>query len=173
MNGEAGAGAAERVRAGADTLHVVFKVGGPHYVLPAKDVLHIEAFEGATAVPGAPPWVVGIVQVRRRVIPVVDLRARFGLPEVERTLGARVVVVQDGARVVGLLADGAREVVHLPADAFRPPPEMIAEQARGFVKAVAEIGKRLVMLLDVHRVVGTDIPGAASPGAIEDGQDGE
>ena len=174
MSGGVQGSARAREFARAEALHVVFRVGASEYVLPATDVLHMEAWEGATAVPGAPPWVAGIVQVRRRVIPVVDLRVRFGLPPTERTLGARVLVVQDGARVVGLLADGAREVVHLPPDGFRPPPEIIAEQAQGFVKAVAEAGKRLVMLLDVHRVVGTDMPGADGPeSSSEDVQDGE
>lgn len=61
-------------------LHVVFKVDGAEYVLPAADVLQMESFTGATPVPGAAPHVAGLVQVRGRVIPVVDARLRFGLP---------------------------------------------------------------------------------------------
>lgn len=145
------------------TLHVLFRVGESEYVLPATDVLHMEAFEGATPVPGTAEWVAGLVQVRRRVVPVVDLRRRFGLLPVEATLQSRVIVVQDGLRTVGLLADSAREVVHVAADAFRPPPEVVAERAAGFVDAVAQVGKRLVMRLDVHRVVGTEDLGATAP----------
>ncbi len=141
------------------TLHVLFRVGGSDYVVPATAVLHMEAYEGATPVPGTPPWVVGLVQVRRRVVPVVDLRHRFGLPPLEHGLGARIVVVQDGTRVVGLLADSAREVVHLGPEDFQPPPEVVVEQAEGFVKAVAHDDKRLLMWMDVHRVVGTEALG--------------
>ena len=70
----------------------------------------MESFAGATPVPGAPPYVAGLVQVRGRVVPVVDLRARFGLPAAEPTLDTRIVVAQHGERTVGLLVDSAREV---------------------------------------------------------------
>lgn len=144
------------------TLHVLFKVGETDYVLPATRVLHMDAYEGATSVPGTVPWVTGLVQVRGRVIPVVDLRIRFGLGAHTPSLQSRVLVVQDEDRVVGLLADSSREVVHLGEDAFKKPPALVSEQAQGFVSAVAHAGTRLVMLIDVHRVVGTDaLPTAA------------
>jgi purine-binding chemotaxis protein CheW len=139
-------------------LHVVFKVDGAEYALPAADVVQMESFTGATPVPGAPPHVAGLVQVRGRVIPVVDARARFGLPPVERTLDSRVVVGQLGARAVGLLVDSAREVLKLDPAQVKPPPPLVVEGARGFVKAVAQVGPRLVMLIDFPRVVGEEAP---------------
>lgn len=135
-------------------LHVVFKVAGAEYALPASEVVQMESFTGATPVPGAPPHVAGLVQVRGRVVPVVDARARFGLPATERTLDSRVVVGQLGARTVGLLVDSAREVLKLAPEQVKPPPPMVVEQARGFVKAVAQVGPRLVMLIDFPRVIG-------------------
>lgn len=135
-------------------LHVLFKVDGAEYVLAASDVLQMESFTTATRVPGTPAYVAGLVQIRGRVVPVVNLRARFGLPHVEPSLDTRVVVVQQGARIVGLLVDSAREVLSIPPEAFRPPPEVVAEQASGFVKAVAQVGGRLVMLIDEGRVIG-------------------
>ncbi|WP_426755569.1 chemotaxis protein CheW [Myxococcus sp. Y35] len=137
-------------------LHVVFKVDGAEYVLPAADVLQMESFTGATPVPGAAPHVAGLVQVRGRVIPVVDARARFGLPPVERSLDSRVVVAQLGDRVVGLLVDSAREVLKLEPQQLRPPPPLVVEGAHGFVKAVAQVGPRLVMLIDFPRVIGEE-----------------
>ncbi|ABF85986.1 putative chemotaxis protein CheW [Myxococcus xanthus DK 1622] len=137
-------------------LHVVFKVDGAEYVLPAADVLQMESFTGATPVPGAAPHVAGLVQVRGRVIPVVDARLRFGLPPVERTLDSRVVVAQLGSRVVGLVVDSAREVLKLDPQQLKPPPPLVVEGARGFVKAVAQVGPRLVMLIDFPRVIGEE-----------------
>ncbi|NOJ81048.1 chemotaxis protein CheW [Myxococcus xanthus] len=137
-------------------LHVVFKVDGAEYVLPAADVLQMESFTGATPVPGAAPHVAGLVQVRGRVIPVVDARLRFGLPPVERTLDSRVVVAQLGGRVVGLVVDSAREVLKLEPQQLKPPPPLVVEGARGFVKAVAQVGPRLVMLIDFPRVIGEE-----------------
>jgi purine-binding chemotaxis protein CheW len=139
-------------------LHVVFRVDQGEYVLPASSVLHMESFSGATRVPGAPAHVVGLVQVRSRVLPVVDLRLRFGLPAREPSLDSRILVVQQGARVVGLLADSAREVLRIEPTQFHPPPELVLEQAAGFVTQVAEIGKRLVMLIDSGKVIGEEPP---------------
>ncbi|KFE62382.1 chemotaxis protein CheW [Hyalangium minutum] len=138
------------------SLHVVFKVAGAEYAIPASEVLQMESFTGATPVPGAPAHVAGLVQVRGRVVPVVDARARFGLPPVERTLDSRVVVGQLGSRIVGLLVDSAREVLKLAPDQVQPPPQLVAEQAQGFVKAVARVGPRLVMLIDFPRVIGEE-----------------
>ena len=141
-------------------LHVVFHVAGNDYALPASEVLHMESFTGAVRVPGTRPYVAGLMQTRSRVVPVVDLRARFGLPAAEPTLDSRVVVVQHGPRVVGLLVDRAREVLHIESDQFRPPPEVIREQAEGFVTSVAQAGPRLVMMIDFAKVIGEEIPDA-------------
>ncbi|HEX2568513.1 MAG TPA: chemotaxis protein CheW [Polyangia bacterium] len=135
-------------------LHVVFRVGDSEYVLAASDVLQMESYNGAVKVPGTAPYVAGLLQVRGRVVPIVDLRARFGLEPVERTLDTRVVVVQSGERTVGLLVDSAREVLRLSGEQLRPPPEVLAHQGQGFVKSVAQAGERLVMLIDFHKVIG-------------------
>jgi purine-binding chemotaxis protein CheW len=140
-------------------LHILFKVGNGDYVLPAADVLQMESFTSATQVPGAASYVAGLVQIRGKVIPVIDLRARFGLPAIARTLDSRVVVVQSGERQVGLLADSAREVLRLDADAFRPPPEVVAAQSSGFVDSVAQAGSRIVMRIDFEKVIGQDALG--------------
>jgi purine-binding chemotaxis protein CheW len=138
------------------TLHVTFRVGSADYVLPAAQVLHLESYHTATHVPGAPAHVAGLVQVRGRVVPVVDLRARFGLPPIERTIDHRVVIVQVGTRVVGLLVDSAREVLQLDETGFERPPEMIERHSRGFVTAVAMVAKRLFLLIDVPRIIGEE-----------------
>jgi purine-binding chemotaxis protein CheW len=119
-----------------------------------------ESYTGATPVPGTPKYVSGLAQIRRRVVPVLDLRLRFGLNAIEPTLDSRVVVVQCAGRTVGLLADGAREVVRLEEDQFHPPPEVISQQAAGYVTSVAQWGNRLLMLLDIRRVIGEEVPDA-------------
>lgn len=137
-------------------LHVLFKVAGSEYALPYSEVLHMESFAGATKVPGAPPYVTGLMQVRGRVLPVIDLRVRFGLESQALTADSRVVVVQAGKRALALLADSAREVVKIdPAD-YRAAPEMVSETGQGFVKSVAHAGSRLVMLIDLQKVIGEE-----------------
>jgi purine-binding chemotaxis protein CheW len=135
-------------------LHVLFRVGETDYVLPAADVLQMESFTGATEVPGCAAHVAGLVQIRGRVIPVIDLRARFGLPPAEHTIDSRVIVVADGQRHVGLLADSARQVLRIEAEAFQPPPALISEQSRGFVSSIARVGPGVVMRIDFAKVIG-------------------
>jgi purine-binding chemotaxis protein CheW len=137
-------------------LHVLFRVADAEYAVPAADVLHMESFTGATKVPGTRSYVVGLMQIRNRVVPIVDLRVRFGLPAAAITIDSRVIVVQNDARAVGLLVDSAREVIGIPPDAFTAPPDAITEQAQGYVTSLAQAGKRLVMLIDLGRVIGEE-----------------
>jgi len=140
-----------------NALHVVFQVAESEYVLPAADVLRMESFSGATPVPGAPSYVAGLMQIRQRLVPIVSLRARFGLPATEPSLDTRVVVVQHGERAVGLLVDKAREVVNLATEQFRAPPELIVEQSAGYVTSVLQSGSRLLMLMDFKKVIGQEM----------------
>lgn len=142
------------VAPGELSLYVVFCANGSEYALPADTVLQMESFEGATAVPGAPSFVAGVVQIRGRVLPLVDLRVRFGGTPGERVLDNRIVVGQHGERVVGLLVDSAREVVKVARSAWKPPPPLVASS--GFVQAVAQVGTRLVMLVDFAKVIGEE-----------------
>jgi purine-binding chemotaxis protein CheW len=140
----------------SDGLHVMFKVADSDYVVAAADVLHMESFTGATKVPGTESHVVGVMQIRQRVVPIIDLRVRFGLPPVESTLDSRVVVIQAAQRAVGLLVDSAREVVQIAPDAFRAPPDVVTHRAQGFVSSLAQAGARLVMLIDLPKVIGEE-----------------
>ena len=135
-------------------IYVVFKLDGAEYALPAAQVLQMESYDGATPVPGAAPYVAGIVQVRGRVVPVVDLRIRFALPPIARSLDARIIIAQDGDRPVGLLVDSAREILKLDETQLERPPSLVDDHAGGFVKAVARVDKRLVMIVDFRKVIG-------------------
>jgi len=139
-----------------NALHVVFRIGKAEYALPARDVLQMESFTGATPVPGARPWVSGIIQVRGRVVPVLDVRARFGLPPIEPTLDSRVVVTMHGERAIALLVDSSREVLTIDEAQKKPPPQIVLQEANGLVKAVAQVGTRLLMMLDLAQLIGEE-----------------
>lgn len=138
----------------ASRLYVVFKVGDVDYALPASDVLQMESFTTSTAVPGAPPFVRGIMQLRGRVVPVVDLRLRFGLPAALPTFESRVVVAEKDGRAVALLADTAREVVRIEANQEKPPPQLV--DSGGFVRAVVQLANRTILVLDFAKVIGEE-----------------
>lgn len=138
------------------SLHVIFRVGCCEYALPAHQVLHMESFTAATRVPGAPAWILGLVQSRGRMVPVIDLRARFGESEGGPSIDRRIIVTEHERRTVGLLVDSAREVAELSDDQFQDPPELLARQAGGFTKAVGQAGQRLIFELDLPKVIGED-----------------
>lgn len=149
------------------TLHVTFRVGNATYAVAASDVLHLESYDTATHVPGAPSYVAGLVQVRGRLVPVIDLRIRFGLPPADASapgppasqaaIDRRVVVLQLGTRVAGLVVDSAREVLKIEDTAFERPPEIVVHQTAGFVKAVATVAKRMYLLVDLPRILGEEL----------------
>lgn len=138
-------------------LHVGFKVGDADYIVSADDVLHLETYTEATRVPGAPAFVAGLVQTRGKLVPVVDVRTRFGLEPLQRTIDSRVIVVRVGSRVAGLLVDSARDIVRIDESSYAPPPELVGAQAAGFVKAVTNVANRLLLVVDVPRLIGEEV----------------
>lgn len=139
------------------SLYVICKVGDSEYAIPADDVFQMEAYTGATPVPGSPRYIVGLVQVRSQVIPVLDLRVRFGLESKEATLESRIVVMKLGERLIGILVDSAREVQNISIEQFKTPPGVVAVQSEGFVKSVAQLKNRIIMLLDSEKIIGEEI----------------
>lgn len=139
------------------SLFVICKIAESEYAIPADDVFQMETYTGATPVPGASSYVVGLVQIRQKVIPLLDLRARFGLKPIEPTLESRIIVLSLGQRLVGILVDSAREVQTIPPEQFREPPEIVAKQSTGFVKSIAQLKNRIIMLMDTEKVIGEEV----------------
>lgn len=145
----------------AQDAHILFQVGANTYALPSSVVERLEMLENVTPVPNAPPEVEGIVASRGEMIPVVSLRARLGLPAEAAGLKTRLIVVRWRGRVVGLVADSAREFVRLAKDAALPPPEALGGAARTLVEGVAPSADRLIMLLSLDTLLGA-MPGGDS-----------
>jgi purine-binding chemotaxis protein CheW len=137
-------------------LYVVFRVAEAEYAMPAAQVLQLESFSGVTAVPGTLPHVTGIVQVRGRIVPVIDLRLLFGNALAEAVLDTRIIVVELNERTVGLRVDASREVLKLEDEQFHTTPTIVSDRSRGFIRGVARVGPRLLMLLDLAKVIGEE-----------------
>jgi purine-binding chemotaxis protein CheW len=137
-------------------LHVVFNVADAEYTIPASAVVQLESYQGATPVPGTVPHVAGIIQVRGQVIPVIDLRRLFGHPPAPSTIDTRVIVTEQGGRQVGLLVDKSREVLRVDTASVQITPALVDESSRGFFAGVIQLGQRLIMLLDLGKVVGEE-----------------
>jgi purine-binding chemotaxis protein CheW len=151
---ETSVAAAASAPAAAQT-YILFGVAGTTYALKSQDVLHIEMIEHVTPVPNAPAFVEGVVFSRGQVVPVINLRARFGFDRATVTLRSRLLVVQHQSRRVGLLADESREFIRISDAAVKPPQEAIGGLSGNYLDGVATLGERIVLILNVREIVET------------------
>jgi len=146
-----------------------FTVGSEEYGLELLHVKEVIRMRQITWLPKAPACVKGIINLRGEVIPVVDLRERFGLEAVEQTAMTRVIVVEVEGRPVGMVVDSASQVVRIPADQFDAPPAVMGETAKEFITSVGKWGDRLIIMVDANRILSTEEKGqiALAAGAAE------
>ena len=144
-------GAATTARRATDeTQIVVFELGDERYGLDIATVYEIIRHQPITAVPQAPAFVEGVINLRGRIIPVVDLRDRFGMTEGDLTKASRIVVCEAAGTRVGLVVDGVSEVLMIAADAIEPTPEVAAGVDAAYLRGIAKLGERLIILLDLN-----------------------
>jgi purine-binding chemotaxis protein CheW len=140
-----------------DYLQVVtFRLDQEEYAIEITSVKEIILVEGVTRVPQMPSWVEGIINLRGNVIPVLDLRKRFGLPIVELGEHGRIVVARQESRIIGLIVDAVSQVMKLPRSDIQDPPDTIAGLAGDYLVGIAKVDKRLLMVLDIERILSTD-----------------
>lgn len=135
---------------------VLFELAGGVYAVPSSNVQHIEMLEHVTPVPNAHRAIDGVVFSRGQVIPALNLRARFGFPRQDTTLKTRVVFTQINQRTVGLIVDSAREFKKIPAESIRPIEMALTGIAGNYLKGLATVNKRLVLILDLDAVLNLD-----------------
>jgi purine-binding chemotaxis protein CheW len=145
----------------ARRAYILFTVAGTTYAIESRHVLHIEMVEHVTPVPNAPAFVEGVVFSRGQVVPVINLRARFGFERKPLDMRTRLLVVEYAGRRVALLADEAREFVSLAASAIHPPNDAIGGTTGQYLDGVAMLGDRIVLILGIREVVESTPPAAA------------
>ncbi len=137
-----------------DEFQVVsFDIGAEEFAVGILEVQEIIRMVEITQVPKAPHYVVGVINLRGKVIPIMDLRLRFGLPTAERTKETRIVVVDIARIILGLIVDSVSEVLRIPSSEVEPPPSG-SQAGSEFHKGVGKVDDRLLILLDLHRLVG-------------------
>lgn len=150
----------------ASQPYVIFELAGAAYGIASADVLHVDLLEHVTAVPNTSATVEGVVFSRGQVVPAMNLRLRFGLPRREPDASTRLIFVRSGNRTVALIVDAAREFRSLPASAIRPVEETLQGVAGNYLRGVAQLGDRMVLLIDVVSVIALDpLPEAAESAA--------
>jgi purine-binding chemotaxis protein CheW len=135
-------------------LQVVgFRIGRETFGLPISIVREIVRVPEITSVPNAPDYIEGVINLRGRIIPVVDLRKRFGQKSIEPHKKNRIVVVELGPRAFGLIVNSASEVLRIPPSEIEEPNNVFQEGELDFVTGVGKLRGRLVILLDVNRIL--------------------
>jgi purine-binding chemotaxis protein CheW len=131
---------------------VSFKIGEEEFGVDILKVQEINRMLAITKVPNAPVFVEGVVNLRGRIIPVVDLRCRLGMPSIEHNSKTRIVVVELENRTVGFIVDEVSEVLRIPRDITEPPPSMVANIEADYITAVGKLEDRLLILLDLDKI---------------------
>ena len=135
---------------------VVCELADEHYGLDIAKVYEIIRHQPITPVPRSPSFVKGVINLRGRIIPVVDLRERFGMPAAEPTKETRIVVAESAATRVGLIVDSVSEVLILPSEAVEATPEVAAGADAEYLRGIAKLGDRLVLLLELGGLFGIE-----------------
>ncbi|MEO5568275.1 MAG: chemotaxis protein CheW [Gemmatimonadaceae bacterium] len=151
------------VIASGSESYILCELANATYALRSDDIEQLDMIGQITPVPNAPGFVDGITSLRGRVIPVVNMRARFGFPRVAVDLRTRLVVVKAEGRSVGLVVDSAREFARIPTESIQPPPDGLAELSSQYLRGMAHLGERLVLVLDMAELLNiTETPSIAS-----------
>jgi purine-binding chemotaxis protein CheW len=149
-------GTKERTERGELRQFISFSVGEEEYGLELLRVKEVIRIREITWLPKAPSFVKGIINLRGDVIPIVDLRDKFGLEAKENTAMTRVIVVEVEGRLMGMVVDSASQVVRIPVDQIDPPPPVLGGLSQEFITGVGKLDDKLVILLNADAVLTVD-----------------
>ncbi|MBS3968543.1 MAG: chemotaxis protein CheW [Clostridia bacterium] len=142
----------ENVRREEEQL-VVFNLSSETYGVDISAVREIIRMQVITEVPRTPDFVEGVINLRGKVIPVIDLHKRFDLPLVEETSNTRIMVVEVENVTVGMIVDSVSEVLRISKDSIDPPPPVISGVDSAYLRGVGKLEDKLIILLDLNQVL--------------------
>ena len=146
---------------------VSFRLAQEEYGIEITRVREIILMGAITRVPQTPHYVKGLINLRSTVIPVVDLRIRFGLPETDATDESRIMVVNVGGKTIGIVVDAVSEVLRVSTDQIAPPPPTVVGLGTEYLTGLVKLEKHILILLDIDKVLGEserDVLAAATAG---------
>ena len=157
-------------QAGAGSHQVLtFVLGNETYGVDILRVQEIKGWDKVTRIPHTADYVLGVINLRGAVVPILDLRRRFGLATIDFGPTTVVIVVRVGAghgeRTVGMVVDAVSEVYNVDSTDTKPPPDVCGSVETVFVKALATVEEKMLILLDIDRLIGNSIAGDLVPGA--------
>jgi len=135
---------------------VSFTIGDEEFGVDILKVQEINRMLAVTRVPNSPEYIDGVINLRGKVIPIIDLRRRFQMERREHDKNTRIVVVELSGKVVGFVVDAVSEVMRIPKSVTEPPPPIVAGIDAEYITAVAKLEDRLLILLDLEKVLVND-----------------
>jgi len=141
---------------------LTFMLNGEEYGVDILRVQEIKGWENATEIPNTPPYVLGVINLRGAIMPVIDMRLRFGFPSVEYTAATVVIVLrvrnENGQeRTMGFVVDAVSDVYNIPVGNLQPPPDFGGTIRTDYVRGLAMVDEKMVILLDVDYLVASDV----------------
>jgi purine-binding chemotaxis protein CheW len=140
--------------------YLSFKLSEEAFAINVSKALNILEMSHITRVPKTPDYIKGVINLRGTVLPVVDLRIKFGLPEKENTVDTSIIVLSidiEGEPVLaGILVDSVKEVLELKSEDIVPSPKIGAKYNSGFIDGMWRVGEKFIMILDIDKVFATD-----------------
>jgi len=145
---------------------LTFTLGSEEYGIEILKVQEIRGYAAVTPMPNTPPFVKGVINLRGTIIPVIDLRLRFGLANAEYNRFNVIVVVTVGTRVMGLVVDAVSDVISIPTDDIQVPPDFGDHAGARAVNGLANAGEKVLLLLNIDRVLDGEAHPALEPARV-------
>ena len=133
---------------------VTFRLGNEDYAVNILKVQEINRMKEITRVPNTPPYVEGVINLRGKVMPVINLRNKFGLAGKDNDSHSRIMIMDIQGITMGLVVDAVSEVLRIPANVVEPTPPMASNISTEYIKGIAKLEDRLIILLDIDMLVG-------------------
>jgi len=141
----------------AGTMQMVsFRLAREEYGVEITRVQEIILMGGITRVPQTPDYIMGLINLRSMVIPIVDLRLRFGLEPEPTTDQSRIMVVNVAGKTIGIIVDAVSEVLRVSDEQIAPPPPTVAGLEHEYLTGLVKLEDRLLILLDIDKILGTE-----------------
>lgn len=133
--------------------YLTFRLGEEEYGIDILKVQEIRGYENPTRIANVPHFLKGVINLRGTIVPIVDLRLRFGCESSEYNAFTVTIVLHIGSRTIGAVVDSVSDVMEIPADAVRTAPEMNSAIDATYIRGLAQVGERMVILLDIESLL--------------------
>jgi purine-binding chemotaxis protein CheW len=140
--------------------YLTFLLNGEEYGVDILRVQEIKGWMPTTKIPNTPEYIRGVMNLRGAIVPIIDLRLRFNMPAIEQTATTVVIVLkvesEAGERTIGFVVDAVSEVYNVSAEHFKAAPDFGNQVHTDFIRALATVDEKMIILLDIDRLVGSD-----------------